>query len=173
MNKFAANIFYNIRSFFRSLKRSCKYFKIMWSNYPYDYSYLLSLEREKLKDMYKYFSNANIIEDEWIRARDCKLAIALLDIILGDDSSYDIYWPAYNKLIEGKYNIRYTIRKYVNDSNINRFLDRDVCKKYRIESSKKNNADNLPIIIRDDLRIEKAWNLYCKLREYRLRTWWD
>ena len=173
MSNFETNIFYNIKNFFKSLKRSCKYFKIMWSNQPYDYSYLLELEREKLKDMYKYFSNANIIEDEWIRARDCKLAIALLDIILEDDSSYDVYLPKFGDFIEGKHNIRYVIRKYVNDSNINRFMNRDICKKYRIASSKKNENDNLPIIIRDELRIEKAWNLYCKLREYRLRTWWD
>ena len=173
MNKFAANIFYNIRSFFRSLKRSCKYFKIMWSNQPYDYSYLLRLEREKLKDMYKYFSNANIIEDEWIRARDCKLAVALLDIILEDDSSYDVYLPKFVELVEGKHNIRYVIRKYVNDYNIDRFLHPDICKKYRIESTKKNKNNNLPIIFRDELRVEKAWNLYCKLREYSLRSWWD
>ena len=169
MSGFVTNIFYNIKSFFRSLKRACKYFKIMWSNHPYDYGYLLELEREKLKDMYEYFSNANIIENEWIRARDCKLAIALLDIILGDDSSYDVYFAEGTKIGEG----RYVIRKYVNDSNINRFLDRYVCKKYRIESSKKNKDNKFPIIVRDELRVEKAWNLYCKLREYNLRNWWD
>ena len=169
MSGFVTNIFYNIKSFFRSLKRACKYFKIMWSNHPYDYGYLLELEREKLKDMYEYFSNANIIENEWILARDCKLAIALLDIILGDDSSYDVYFAEGAKIGEG----RYVIRKYVNDSNINRFLDRYVCKKYRIESSKKNKDNKFPIIVRDELRVEKAWNLYCKLREYNLRNWWD
>ena len=169
MSKFTINIFYNIKNFFESLKRSCRYFKIMWSNQPYDYSYLLRLEREKLKDMYNYFSNANIIEDEWIRARDCKLAIALLDIILEDDSSYDVYFSKGAKITEG----RYVIRKYVNDYNIDRFMHRDICKKYRIESSKKNKNNDFPIIVRNELRIGKAWSLYCKLREYRLRTWWD
>ena len=101
----------------------------MWSNHPYDYAYLLMLEREKLKDMYEYFSSANIIENEWIRARDCKLAIALLDIILNDDSSYDVYFPERAGIGEG----RYVIRKYVNDYNIDRFLNCDICKKYRIE----------------------------------------
>ena len=129
MSKFVANISYSIKKFFRSLKRSCKYFKIMWSNHPWDYSYLLRLEREKLKDMYKYFSNANIIEDEWIRARDCKLAVALLDIILEDDSSFDIYLPIGMEPSESKY----VIRKYVNDYNIDRFLNREICKRYRIE----------------------------------------
>lgn len=169
MSKFIASISCNIKDFFRSLKRSCKYFKIMWSNHSYDYGYLLELEREKLKDMYEYFSNANIIENEWIRARDCKLAIALLDIILGDDSSYDVYFAEGAKIGEG----RYIIRKYVNDSNIDRFLHRDICKKYRIESTKKNKNNKFPIIVRDELRVEKAWNLYCKLREYNLRNWWD
>ena len=169
MSKFATNILYNIKSFFRSLKRSCKYFKIMWSNHSYDYGYLLELEREKLKDMYEYFSNANIIENEWIRARDCKLAIALLNIILEDDSSYDVYFAEGAKIGEG----RYVIRKYVNDSNIDRFLHRDICKRSRIESSQKNKDNKFPIIVRDELRVEKAWNLYCKLREYNLRSWWD
>ena len=166
MSKLIANISYNIKVFFRSLKRSCKYFKIMWSNHSYDYGYLLELEREKLKDMYEYFNNANIIENEWIRARDCKLAIALLNIILEDDSSYDVYFAKGAKIGEGKY----VIRKYVNDSNIDRFLHRDICKRYRIESSKKNKDNKIPIIVRDELRIEKAWNLYCKLREYSLRS---
>ena len=169
MSKLIANISYNIKVFFRSLKRACKYFKIMWSNHSYDYGYLLELEREKLKDMYKYFSTANIIEDEWVLARDCKLAIALLNIILEDDSSYDVYFAKGAKIGEG----RYVIRKYVNDSNIDRFLHRDICKRYRIESSKKNKDNKFPIIVRDELRVEKAWNLYCKLREYSLRSWWD
>ena len=169
MSKFVTNIFYDIKDFFESLKRSCKYFKLMWSNNPYDCSYLLRLEREKLKDMYEYFSKANIIEDEWILARDCKLAVALLDIILEDDSSFDIYLSPGAKIDERKY----IILKYVNDYNIDRFLDRDICKKYRIESSKKNSDNSFPIITRDELRIAKAWNLYCKLREYRLMTWWD
>ena len=169
MSKFISNIFYNIKDFFRSLKRSCKYFKIMWSNHPYDYAYLLELEREKLKDMYEYFSNADITANEQVHARDCKLAISLLDIILGDDSSYDVYFPKGAKIDEGKY----VIRKYVNDFNISRFMNRDICKRYRIESTKKNKNNNFPIIIRDELRVEKAWNLYCKLREYRLRTWLD
>ena len=169
MSEFVTNIFYNIKVFFRSLKRSCKYFKIMWSNHPYDYAYLLELEREKLKDMYKYFSTANIIEDEWIRARDCKLAISLLNIILEDDSSYDMCFPNGAKIGEG----RCVIRKYVNDYNIDRFMHRDICKRYRIESTKKNRNDDLLIITRDELRIAKAWNLYCKLREYSLRSWWD
>ena len=169
MSEFMANNFHSIKKFFRSLKRSCKYFKFMWSNRPWDYSYLLRLEREKLKDMYKYFSTADIIEDEWVLARDCKLAIALLDIILGDDSSYDVYFAEGAKIGEG----RYVIRKYVNDYNIDRFLHPDICKKYRIESTKKNKNNNLPIIFRDELRVEKAWNLYCKLREYNLRSWWD
>ena len=169
MNKYIANISYSIKVFFRSLKRSCKYFKIMWSNHSYDYGYLLELEREKLKDMYEYFSNANIIENEWIRARDCKLAIALLNIILEDDSSYDVYFADGAKIGEG----RYVIRKYVNDSNIDRFMHPNICKKYRIESTKKNKDNKIPIIVRDELRVEKAWNLYCKLREYSLRSWWD
>ena len=169
MSEFTSNIPYSMKKFFKSLKRSCKYFKLMWSNYPWDYSYLLRLEREKLKDMYKYFSHADITVNEWIHARDCKLAISLLDIILEDDSSFDIYLPNGAKLSERKY----VILKYVNDYNIDRFLDRDICKKYRIESSKKNGDNSFPIITRDELRIAKAWNLYCKLREYRLMTWWD
>ena len=108
----------------------------MWSNHSYDYGYLLELEREKLKDMYEYFSNANIIEDEWIRARDCKLAISLLNIILEDDSSYDVYFAEGAKIGEG----RYVIRKYVNDSNIDRLLaDRHMKAVLRKASKKIKN----------------------------------
>ena len=28
-------------------------------------------------------------------------------------------------------------------------------------------------LMKDHLRVEKAWQLYHKLRQYKLRTWWD
>ena len=122
-----------------------------------------------MSDAWAYCRQLDMSRMERQSVRDCKLAISLLNIILEDDSSYDVYFAKGAKIGEG----RYVIRKYVNDSNIDRFLHRDICKRYRIESSKKNKDNKFPIIVRDELRIEKAWNLYCKLREYRLMTWWD
>ena len=159
-----------ITGFPRNMKRACKYFKFMWNNEDFDYSYLLNLEREKLKDMYNYFRDAKWTETEWVHARDCKLAIALLDIILEDDSATEYVMG--NAIGKGTF----ILKKYVNTENMPRFMTPELCKEYAIRSSKKNldrGELNWLTIMKDELRMEKAWRLYCKLRENNLRDWCD
>ena len=40
-----------IKSFFRKLVRSCKWFKRMWNNHDFDYNYLIEVIVWKMKDM--------------------------------------------------------------------------------------------------------------------------
>jgi hypothetical protein len=44
-------IFFEIRGFFRKLKRSCKWFKRMWNNHDYDDTYHIQVIVWKMKDM--------------------------------------------------------------------------------------------------------------------------
>ena len=41
----------NIKSFFRKLVRSCKWFVRMWNNHDFDYNYLMEVMVWKMKDM--------------------------------------------------------------------------------------------------------------------------
>lgn len=112
---------------------------------PYDYAFLLEIEKEALIKMANYFETSNIAVGDEIVYRDLKLAIKLLDIILENDSAYN-------------YSDK-SMRKYVNIKNVKRFFS--------------VSGDFESAIMKDVLRCEKAWYLYSKLREYKTRTWWN
>lgn len=115
----------------------------------YDYAYLLSIEKQALICMKDYFSNSNIAVSDKEVAKDLDLAIKLLDIILEIDNSYTYSFP-------GKF---HSI-KYVNTKNAYRFLSG-----YKFDFSSP--------VIKDALRVEKAWHLYNRLRELKMRHWWN
>lgn len=115
----------------------------------WDYMFNLRVEQEMYKSMYRFYScnkeNKPMSSNYKEIAKDLKLAIDLLDIIVDNASIY-------------KDEILY----YVNTKNAYRFV------KYKIpenESYKK--------LVLWDLRQQKAWHLYNKLRLYKMNTWWD
>ena len=57
--------------------------------------------------------------------------------------------------------------KKVNLKNAERFLSKE-----RIDRCSDGHP-RMKVYLKDDLRIEKAWNLYCKIREYNMRSWWN
>ena len=57
--------------------------------------------------------------------------------------------------------------KKVNLKNAERFLSKE-----RIDRCSDDHP-KMKVYLKDDLRIEKAWNLYCKIREYNMRRWWN
>lgn len=146
------------------IKKIFKYLKLSYNDWDWDYYYMLILERAKFEDIANYFTKSNIAEEDWTVARDAKICIKLIDIINGKDSSYNIKYKE-------KYNwesFDVIITKQVNIKNIKRF-DESNC---YLSNSYKTNID-LRYLIKDDLRIKKAWNLYCKIREYNMRDWWN
>ena len=50
-------------------------------SYPYDWVYLLRLDRVKLEQMLEYFKSNNITGTEPIICRDLRICINLIDII--------------------------------------------------------------------------------------------
>lgn len=116
--------------------------------YPFDYSFVLSLEKQALIRMYEYFKVSRIAEGNEVVEKDLKLALKLLDIVLEIDS-------VYNSRAEG------FIYRHINIKNWKRFCPKAV----------RINLDSL--IFKDYLRREKAWYLYNKLRFERMRTWYD
>ena len=140
------------------IKKIFKYIKLAYNDFDWDYYYMLILEKAKFEDIVNYFTKSNIAEEDWAVARDAKICIKLIDIIIGEDSSYDM---KYNQK-----NFDVIITKYVNIKNMKRFDESNYF------SNTYKNVD-LRDLIKDDLRIKKAWNLYCKIREYNMRDWWN
>lgn len=118
---------------------------------PWDFGFNLEIEREMLNRMYEFYSSDKPVAVESERvAREVKLAIKLLGIIMEEDSA--VSWGGL-----GNPN-KWTLVKYVNIKNASRFgtfpeLEEPIMRAY--------------------LRQAKAWYLYNKLRLYRMHTWWD
>lgn len=121
--------------------------KILKNDFDFDWQFMLDLERHKLKRMHKYFTEHNIAESDSRVTKELNLAIKLIEIICGDDSD--------RLLIDGNF------KKYVNIKNYKRFV------------TYTTPQLNVSAYFRSELRVEKAWNLYHKLRQDRMRTWWN
>ena len=114
---------------------------------PFDYQYLLEIEMEALKQMSEYQRTKGICVNSKRYAEQMKTAINVLKIALDGNiqcsSDYKQWWMAV----------------YVNTKNYKRFFIKDM-------------EINDPLTV-CSIREEKAWHLYCKIREYFMRTWWD
>ena len=116
---------------------------------PFDYGFLLSIEKQALIQMANYFETSEIAYGNDAVFKDLKLALKLLDIVIEEDSAWHSNGgPGW-------------VDRYINTNNWKRFLP---------------SVDNLELnkpIIQDHLRREKAWYIYNKLKYYRMRAWWD
>lgn len=115
--------------------------------YPFDYEYLLDIEIEALKQMSEYQRTKGICVNSERYAEQIKTAINVLKIALDGNiqcsHDYKQWW----------------MPVYVNTKNYRRFFP-------------INLEIHDPLIV-CSIREEKAWHLYCKIREYFMRTWWD
>lgn len=131
--------------------RNCKYKNVVKAALafrPWDYGYILDMEKESLKRLKE--GMVSHVGSERDKER-IQLAINLLSIINEEDRKYDY--------------IKDKMLIYVNKTNFKRFF---IEKRYPISESFYNSE-----IFKYSLRQEKAWYLYHKLRLYYMRTWWD
>lgn len=120
--------------------------------YPFDYGFVLSIEKQALIRMYEYFKVSRIAEGDEIVEKDLKLALKLLDIVLEIDSAYHCdLRPRSEGFID----------RHINIKNLKRFCPKAADLNW-----------NTPVL-KNYLRVEKAWYLYNKLRFERMRDWWD
>lgn len=118
---------------------------------PWDYGFMLDLERACYEQMIPYYEKYGHLVNHEEVARDLKLAIKLIDIITEDDVAYDM---AESSEVD---KWQFYLTKYINTKNSSRF-----------GLSKLDQ----PVLV-NGLRVKKALYLYHKLRYYKLRTWWD
>lgn len=162
---------FHIRRLKEFLSSWFSYFPVLYRSYDFDYSSILEVERHQIKRVRdcitRYQNHVNWERD----VRNMNLALKLLDIIEEDGEAEllpkDIEHIFFKE--DGRLEVNpksyYKLNRYVNTKNAKRFLQ-DVSL-YNFEDPRNGDKD------KDRLRVEKAWNLYYKLRHYKTREWWD
>ena len=139
--------------------------KRIWGH-PWDYGYLLEIEQRKLKEMAAYFKKSQLTEGWKFQVRDCELCVKLLDIILEQDPYYKSWLKqAYGGPAFEDTNVKFPV--YVNTRNSERF--------WKGFNSKLETYSKKKILeaMKSHLRSEKAFQLYHKIRMYRMHNWYD
>lgn len=134
---------------------------------PWDFGYMLEIEKQMLKQMQEYHSNSNITVDNSEIARQIKWAIKLLNIADETDSA----WRSSGSLFEDNNGVvgrnpkyKTWLTTYINTKNWKRFIT---------FSDKLHEPDWNNIHLQDHLRQMKAWYLYNRLRYLHCFWWWD
>ena len=131
-------------------KKRRNWLRLLRHNYDFDFGYLLDIEKEKLKDMLKYFKKTKYIDATFI-VRDLTLCIKLLNL--------------YNDSNPRPVNIR-NAKRFFNSIQLNMLKD-------TTPKAWCHGGINLSDIAKEELYRKKVWHLYCLIREYRTTTWWD
>ena len=154
----------NTRAFFTGLGRWFSYFKVLMNIYDFDYSSILAVERHQItrvRDTITKYQN----HIGWERdVKHMNIALKLLDIIeedgcvelVGLDSKIEPYENGLYRVVDDS-DLKWILPVYVNTFNSERFLS--------IDKSQFEDPRVGPLM-KDHLRVEKAWHLYHKLRVY-------
>lgn len=162
------------------------YKSLLEADRDWDYSFLLELERKKLKRMAKYFSHHGKAENNDRTIAEISLCVHLLDIVLDKESFRDKWSSAVGKcskmstekIANSKLysmKIEYTAMipdfPLVNTRNAIRFLPHE--KIYHPPYDSKEEDKYWKEHLKEEIRTAKAWHLYNIVREYKMFTWWD
>lgn len=124
---------------------------------PWDYGFLLDIEKQALIKMRDYFETSDIAVGDDLVYRDLKLAIKLLEIATDEVSALQYKNQDWSNLRNYVRSTESYLTVYVNPKNYQRFIE------------VKPESDFLLNV----LRVKKAWYLYNKLRYYRMEEWWN
>lgn len=161
-------LWYKIKGFFLDIKNVMHWIPTIWKDRDWDYGFALEIERKKLRNMVKWYEDNNY--GHYVNGkRDyiiMKTALDCLNILLDSD-----WWHVepndHGFFKEGKYEPTpdkyYILDAYVNLGNYKRFMD----------WVPQDSIDKKPNFWSTELREEKAWHLYHKIREQYMRSWWD
>lgn len=145
------------------------YEKILKHDEDFDYSYLLKLERFKIKQMISSFENSNFKYDGiTYDIRDMKMCVKLIDIILEEDKFSKKFLEQFESV---KYEIDDNNRLILtnnDDIKIPIHINKNNIKRYINLENKENFNDNFLM----ELRKCKALKLYNKIRNKMFSWWW-
>lgn len=156
----------HIREYIEFLCRWLSYFKVLRKTYDFDYSSILAVEKHQIsrvRDAIIHYRN----HVNWKRdVEKMNLALSLLEIIEKDGEIEMINENECFSCEDDKPVWR--CNGYINTRNSYRF-NKHIAKKL----SDLSDTDNYKEILKNYLRVEKAWYLYYKLRRQYTRDWWD
>ena len=141
--------------------------KAVVDGHPWDYSYLLDLERAHLKYMRKYFKTSQISYSAQDSYEKINWAINILDLLI-DDHDLDEIINTGEKYECGLPKIIVKCKKYVNFRNVDRFIEPRSYDPGYVDAMKKLYKD-----CPSELYREKLWNLYWLIRKRYTKNWWD
>lgn len=156
------------------------YKKLLEKDKDWDYCYLLMLEKKKLQRMYNYFSTSEIAYSDEFVARDLRICIKLIDIIMAHDAAYKTWLHESSKdhvmhtrkKEDGLYQVEFEqlrpdtdFQKYVNVRNAKRFIGKPL--------DKEEFSTRSYISEKVSLRLLKALHLYNLIREYNMLGWYN
>lgn len=140
-------------------------FRRIWGE-PWDWSYLLNLERCKIREMMNYINKTRRFVGYQTVVRDMQICIKLIDIVLEEDTLYKSWLhQSYRHPIKDFETIEEVkFPKYMNIRNRHRFLHKDFL---------NGDYPNIFNSLLAEYRKRKALALYNKIRTYKLFSWWD
>lgn len=140
-------------------------FKRIWGK-PWNWSYLLDLERHKIREMMNYINKTQRFVGWEIVVRDMRTSIKLIDIVLEEDAPYKSWiHQSYGQPVKDfEFLEEAKFPKYINLRNRHRFLHKDFL---------NGNHPNIFNSLLAEYRKIKALALYNKIRTYKLFSWWD
>lgn len=140
-------------------------FRRIWGE-PWDWSYLLNLERCKIREIMNYINKTRRFVGYQTVVRDMQICIKLIDIVLEEDTLYKSWLhQSYGHPIKDFETIKEVkFPKYMNIRNRHRFLHKDFL---------NGDYPNIFNSLLAEYRKRKALALYNKIRTYKLFSWWD
>lgn len=145
------------------------YKRVLKEDYDFDFASMLPILEVKLKKLAKQFEEDKLVEGWQKMVQEINLAVKLINIINGNDPTYEYLDKSLPVLEREKRGVK--ILKYVNGRNFYRFFT--VYKSDADLYTDKFKKQQEYYYFFDTLREDKAWSLLWKLISYRARTWWD
>lgn len=165
VKEFAQDVVSTIKSFFRAVKRSYDFAKIGWSNYDWDYNYLLELMSFKLKRIEKAILNGNAELDK-TTVQSIRICIKLLKKLSFEDYHYftNIHYEKWGfpNWEYGETDSNGLSSVQIIHKNIKTEADKDQARKELVEAYQKDLAQE-----QRDSRL-----LFAIMAKYH-KTWWD
>ena len=144
------------RKFKQGIGNLIYYFKVIWNDRQWDYTFFYRLELKKVQKMIEWWSNGDNVTSEKSVLRDLRICEYLLKVLSEEVDHMEII---------STHPIQYKFTRYINLKNIGRFIPADQSDLIK-EWSKSQ-------WLKQDMYILKCKNLYYTIRNYRMGIWWD
>ena len=144
------------RKFKQGIGNLIYYFKVIWNDRQWDYTFFYRLELKKVQKMIEWWSSGDNVTSEKSVLRDLRICEYLLKVLSEEIDNMEMI---------STNPVKYEFTRYINLKNIGRFIPSD-------QSDLVKEWGKKPWL-KQDMYILKCKNLYYTIRNYRMGIWWD